>query len=443
METITYENIKVEGIPFQRIKNLSIEHSVNAHGTCHIEGELWQWSAQKIINRVDESFALRITTNAAGQTSRLFYGTIQSIRVEKENDYAILVIDGITSSGRLDTRKESRTFQNKSLTYEKLLNRLLQNRGTVQVTASDKPVGSFVIQYDETDWSFIVRMASRLSVPACINIVSETPQIYIGIPTSGRTILVKGDSFSLAQNGSQRVVSYQYGYLGDTLQLNGKNYRIRSVRASLEDGILSCVYEVGNASSFIVQKVPNTQVSGRMIKGKVKKVEEDRVQVHFYSMDGTYDEESSCWFPYATAYSSKDGSGWYSMPEEDDEVRVFFPSGDEGEAFAAGAIAKHVPENVHDKVWRGVNGKAVLLTAEGLIITCKDQKIFIRLSDENGIEIVSDKNITVTSSANVNVSAGNTIRILAEKEVILGTAESYINIREEGISATGEQIVLV
>jgi len=449
METITYENIKVDGIPFQRIKSLSIKHSVNEHGTCHIEGELWQWNAQDILNRVDESFALQITTSAAGQASRLFYGAVQSIRMEKENDYAILIIDGITSSGRLDTLKGSRTFQNKSLTYEALLNRLLQGRGSVHVTVSDKPVGSFIIKCDETDWSFIVRMASRLSAPACINIVSKSPQIYIGVPPSGRTIRVKGESFSSARDGQvdgsaiQRVVSYQYGYLGDTLQLNGKDYRIRSVKAGLEDGILSCAYEVGSASGFTVPKSANTQVSGRMIKGKVEKVEEDKVQVFFDSVDETYDDGGSCWFPYSTAYSSQDGSGWYSMPEKGDEVRVFFPSGDEGEAFAAGAVAKHVPESVHDKVWRGVNGKEILLTEQGLMITCKDQKIFIRLSDENGIEIVSDKNISVVSSANVSISAGNTISILAEKEVVFGTAESYINIRKEGISATGEQIVLV
>lgn len=448
METITYENIKVDGIPFKKIRCLSIAHAVNAHGVCHIEGELPRQEAAEVVNRADESFALQIGTTAEGQPSRLFYGAIQAIRMEQENDYAVLVIDGITSSGRLDTLKGSKTFQNKSQTYEELLNGLLQERGKVQVMVSDKPVGSFIIKCDETDWSFIVRMASQLSAPACINIISQIPQIYIGIPAASRTVQVDSPSFASAKNvlgggsSAQSVVSYEYAYLGDQLLLNGKNCRIRAVNAKLEDGILTCAYEIGNVASFTVQKSSNAQVSGRMIKGTVKNVEADKVQVFFHSVDDSYDEGGSCWFPYSTAYSSQDGSGWYSMPEEGDEVRVFFPSGNEGEAFAAGAVAKHVRADVRDKAWSGVNGKEILMTKDGLIITCKEQKIYIRLSDEHGIEIISDQNINVTSGANVSISAGDAIKILAEKEVVLGTAESHINIRKEGISATGENIII-
>lgn len=187
----------------------------------------------------------------------------------------------------------------------------------------------------------------------------------------------------------------------------------------------------------------NGSVSGRMLRGIVKKVEADKVQVHFASVDSSYDEGGDCWFPYSTAYSSQDGSGWYSMPAENDEVRVFFPSGDEGEAFAAGAVAKNVRANVKDKAWSGTNGKEILMTADGLVITCKDQKIYIKLSDADGISIISDANINVTSGSNVNISAGDTIKILAENEVVLGTAESHINIRKEGISATGNNIIMI
>ena len=124
------------------------------------------------------------------------------------------------------------------------------------------------------------------------------------------------------------------------------------------------------------------------------------------------------------------------------EVRVFFPSGDEGEAFAAGAVAKHVREKTTDKAWRGINGKEILMTEEGLIITCKDQEIYIDLSDEKGINIVSSRNINVTSGANITLSAGKILKIVAEKEVVLGTAEAHINVRQDGINITGQEIVL-
>lgn len=448
METISFENINVEGLSFQKIKNLSIQHTVNTHGTCHVEGVMWQWDAEQMLKRADEHSALQITTTAAGQKRRLFYGAIQSVQVEKENDYAIMVIDGITSSGRLDTRKENRTFQKTTQTYKDLISQLLAERGTVQITVSDKQVGSFIIQCDETDWEFIVRMASQLGAPACINIVSETPQIYIGIPPAQGVVSVDtafvGAGKEILDTGGaiQQISTYEYAYLGQKLQLNGKGYYIRSVQADLVDGLLECRYCISAPTGFQVPKIANRQASGRMIKGEVKKVEKDKVQVHFSSLGESYDDGGDWMFPYATAYSSQDGSGWYSMPAEGDEVRVFFPSGDEGEAFAAGAVAKHVREKTTDKAWRGINGKEILMTEEGLIITCKDQEIYIDLSDEKGINIVSSRNINVTSGANITLSAGKILKIVAEKEVVLGTAEAHINVRQDGINITGQEIVL-
>ncbi|MGN0161108.1 MAG: phage baseplate assembly protein V [Lachnospiraceae bacterium] len=449
MDTITFENIKVDGIPFSRIRNLTIQHSVNAHGICHIEGEINQQAAEEIIQRVDESFALQLTTGVEGQPSRLFYGAVSKIRMEKENSYAVIILDGITSSGRIDSKRASSTFQNTSQTYGQLLNGMLSGRGSVQVMTSDKPVGTFIMKCDETDWEFVVRMASRLGAPACINIISQKPQIYIGIPPVSKEIAVDTVSFGVEKdvllNGSaaQTIKSYEYAYLGDAVRLNGKSYRVKSVKAELVDGLLECSYGCSTQSGFIMPKMENTQASGRMMRGIVQKVEADRVQVFFNSMDSSYDNGGDWWFPYSTAYSSQDGSGWYSMPSEGDEVRVFFPSGNEGEAFAAGAVAKHVRADVKDKAWSGVNGKEILMTKDGLIITCKNQKIYIKLSDESGIEIISDQNINVTSGTNVNIAAGDTIKIIAENEVVIGTAESHLNMRKEGISATGNNIIVV
>lgn len=449
METITHENIYVEGIPFSRIHVLWITHQVNAHGRCHIEGEIDEQEAKDIVQRMDESFELQVTTTADGQPSRLFYGVFDKIHMEEGNSYATLVLDGITTSKKLDVVKDSRTFQNTSQTYGQLLNTLIQGQGTVQMMVSDKAVGALIMKCDETEWEFIIRMASQLAAPACVNIISRMPQIYIGIPPASKTVTVDTISYgsdnkiNSGGEASSSVNIYEYAYLGDEVSFQGKNYRIKSVYAEMKEGILECTYQFTVPTGFQVPRVANRQASGRMMKGIVKAVEADKVQVHLNSVDASYDEGGNWWFPYSTAYSSKDGSGWYSMPSEGDEVRVFFPSGNEGDAFAAGAVAKNVRADVTDKAWSGVNGKEILMTKDGLIITCKEQKIYIKLSDENGIQIISDQNINITSGANINISAGDTVKVIAENEVIIGTAESHLNLRKEGISATAENIVIV
>lgn len=51
--------------------------------------------------------------------------------------------------------------------------------------------------------------------------------------------------------------------------------------------------------------------------------------------------------------------------------------------------------------------------------------------------------LLLVEAAYVICLAGDTIKILAENEVVLGTAQSHINIRKEGISATGDNIIMI
>ena len=40
MSTITYENLQVAGIPYEKILDLSISHEPNAHGCARIKGRI-------------------------------------------------------------------------------------------------------------------------------------------------------------------------------------------------------------------------------------------------------------------------------------------------------------------------------------------------------------------------------------------------------------------
>ena len=77
-----------------------------------------------------------------------------------------------------------------------------------------------------------------------------------------------------------------------------------------------------------------------------------------------------------------------------------------------------------------------------LFRSCKDGKIFINLTDEKGIEIISDMDINITSGTKVNVQAGEEVKVVAKNEIIVGTASSYLDIRNEGIIASAKKIIV-
>lgn len=461
MSTITYQNIKVQGVPFTQLMGVEIANAPNQHGIAKIEGLIPYTEAVKFSQRVDETFAIDITTSAEGQPSQLFYGLVTKLTHEKQNDFAFVTIEAKTTSVVLDVAPDNKTFQRTSMTYGQLLSQLIDGRGTVTVTATDKPIGAFIIQCNETDWQFMIRMASSLGAPICTNITAKKPYVYVGPPPASKTRNIKTveyysaksildyNSFSATQSNAMAddfagdtLTSFDYAYIGDQLNLNGKTLYVKSVQASLRDGNLVCKYGVGLKTSFISPAITNTQASGKIMTGIVKGVQKDKVQVFFNSIDASYDGGGDWWFPYSTAYSSQDGSGWYSMPAEGDEVRVFFPSSSEKDAFAASSVQKTPGAKVTDKIWSGPNGKKILLTEEGVMIIGKEGKLFIGLTDESGIEIISDKNITITSACNVNIQAGDTVNLLAENHILLGTQSAYVDIRKEGITMTAENIIL-
>lgn len=530
METITYTNITVSGFPFQKITSLSIRHMVNQHAVAFLVGELDPKSAQDCVKRTDESTIVEITTKAEGQPARLFCGCVSNLALSNETEYSRVELCLSSTSCKLDVKAKNKTYQNTSKTYGQILSANLGEIADLHIMVSDRAIGSLLMQYNETDWGFASRMASRLGAPIVTNITSVRPQIYIGMPPASRTRQVDATSFQsgsdsgayqaasgsgqamLQDFGEEKVHSYGYAYLGDMVSLNGRKSLVKGVCAELYDGIVVVSLSLlasaqGNGRS--IQRVPaaslsydsnraptvsdsyagtqttptasvssggstqtapaapasssgntaaaqgggssagiavpaegNAQASGKMLKGRVQGISGDKVQVHLTDIDPDgFDAGGTWWFPYSTAYSSSDGSGWYCMPEQGDEVRVFFPSDNEADAFAASSVCVSPPGNPKDKSWKAPNGKQILMTEDGLYIICNEEKIFINLTLKEGIQIESDKAITVSSDAMVSIS-GSDVQVIAEKSIMIGTAGACLSLTEDAATLSASNVFI-
>ncbi len=515
METISHLNLMVEGFPFTKIISLVITHEPNRHGLAEIVGEIPADAEKDTLGRLDESTMVAIKTGAEGQPVILFHGCVLGASLQQDNAYSRVVLKLSSTSRLIDITKKNKTYQNTTLTHSRILEKNIQDKADLHMMVSDRAIGSLLMQYGETDWEFALRMAARLGAPLITNLSSVRPQIYLGMPPSGRTIsedslffTSSGETAGGATGGdfmTRKVQSYAYGYLGDTLSFNGSSYRIKTVRASLTDGILQMEYGLmvagaagssggsghggtGNStggagsiaedmgdgfggagnnglggggtgggggsapgatgspsaggSSLAPSDTGNTQACGKMMKGTVQAVSGDRVQVFLHSVDQEYDAGGTWWFPYSTAYSSSDGSGWYCMPEVGDEVLVFFPSGNEGEAFAASSVCASPPSNPRNKSWKAPGGKEILLTDEGMYIIGKGGKIYINLTDEKGIEIHSDKDITISSEANVKINSSREVNIVAKNQVVIGTEDAYLDITKDSATLAAAQVLI-
>lgn len=475
METITYQNLKVDGTPITRITALTIMHAVNTHGEVMLEGEATPENASRFVQRADETTKITISTTAKGQPQILFCGIVQNAQVDKQESYARLKITLRSTSYLLDTEKQNKSFQNTGSTHEEVIKKTYSGRADLKMEVSDKPIGSLIMQYNETPWEFTGRMAAVFEAPVIAGLMTPKPEITVGVPKSVMTYTVKAVEYDSAANsgGCTKITSDQYAFVGDKISYDGQTRRVKQIYASMEKGVLKSTAYLADETNFSkpMRKVEmrtmtggsalstpsyrsvepsggasyqtsNAQVSGKMFTGIVQAVKKDKVQVHLTDIDGEYDGGGNYWFPYSTAYSSSDGSGFYCMPAEGDTVRVFFPSGSEGDAFAASSVNVSPLDNPKHKKWRSPAGKEILLTEEGLFITCKENKIFINLTDEDGITISSEKDVSICSKSNVVVMANKQMVVQADNNILLSTAESYIDMKEDSIEIGAKNVTI-
>ena len=467
LEVISHLNISVALFPFTKILNVKIEHGPNVFGQCIIIGEMEHESADEIAQRTDESSETEVVTTASGQPARLFCGIVKNVSVNHQNEYARVTVVLEGTCKKLDIQTHQRSFQNTMATYGDLIRKSISGEGTTEITVTDKQTGALIVQYDETNWDFCIRMASQLGAPIFSDLQAEEPHLYIGLPPSDQIKDLSTAVFQMAKstlgNGVQLgkiavsedtsnagVKSYCYTFVGNFVKVGSSFYAVKSVSAEMRGGILEMNYgllPIGNEApspgsttdvrGLAVPAGTNQNCSGKMLTGKVKNVSGSKVQVQF-SFDSEF--SGNHWFEYSTAYSSSDQSGWYCMPEIDDTVRVFFPSGDEGQAFAASSTPRFTGKDPTDKVWMA-HGKCIQLTKSGIKISCDGEEAYIDLSPTEGIVISSKRDLLVHAAGEVLVQA-TTINLAADERISLGTDRAFIDITKGTITLLGNEVVV-
>lgn len=458
METITYLNIKVEGVPYTKILSLHIQNAINGYGSAYIEGEIDSEKGNAYVQRLTSDTIVKITTTADGQPPILFMGVVAGSSVSQETDYTLLKLQLFATAHKLNYKKKNQSFQNAADTYTNVITKALDGMADLQMNVSDKAIGSLIMRYNETSWEFAQRMASTFGAPISANVNTEKPLLTVGMPKTGKTYNVSDakigfSSESQTSYGGTVVTSAQYVYLGDKICVGNKTETVQEYESSLDYGILTtkiCLMSKDNENKIasgtndspVQRPITNVAASGKMFTGVVQAVQKDKVQVHLTSIDAEYDAGGTHWFPYSTAYSSSDGSGFYCMPAVGDTVRVFFPSDNEADAFAASSVNVSPLDDPLHKKWRSPAGKEILFTPEGLLISCKDDKIFIDLTDEEGVKICSGKDITINAQNNLTLYAKKTLKMQAENKVLLSSGESYIDMSKDLIEMGANQVLI-
>lgn len=428
--------------PFEFIDYIAMEgnQGFGKHGTFKVIGHIAAEKEQEYLNLVaDQTWVHVDAVTYDGTIKNVFKGIIWNADIEKVGETCVLTLNLITGSRLMDTLRHIRSFQDVGITYAAMMDTVTEvypNNRYSMTMGQGSTIPGLVLQYNETDWEFARRLASHFGTDIYPDSAYEGVKIYFGEPDSGGASEVNTNEYSIVKRNNE---SYSYTvrlrelyHLGEWLSFNGMKVWISEIHTELAGSELYHTYRLVQPNVIRVKEKYNDRCVGASLTGTVIAVEKDKVQVEL-EKDENKEGAGKRWFSYATPYSSSDGTGWYCMPEIGDRIRLRIPSDHEAEAYVINSVHMESSngaerQNPDYKSIMNKQGKEILLTPKSLIMT-NNAGMSIEILDDEGIRIISDKDITMEAADSIAITSANSkLELFAKDQLTLQQGNTQMNL---------------
>ena len=433
--------IQVSPFNFLSIMEYHSSLSLNEHGIATIKGFIKSDKEKQYLQLMSENVWTEIfKSDDNGGTSMLFCGIALEGRIKTYGDIKELTLKVITGSYLMDNGEHIRSFENEDETNGQVLKYLTSNYTDSNVVVNSKydiKLGRYLCQYKETDWQLVKRIASNCSAVIIPNYMNKGVRYFFGLPDQVGCKAINDNEYIIKKDDGTTcyTVKRQEMYnLGERLYFQGRKGIVTKIRGEMEGNELYHYYELTEESGIRSKQIYNEKLVGVSLKATVVGVETDKVQLVI--LEDEYRTNVKKGYPYATVYSSPDGTGWYCMPEQGDSVRLYFPSYIEDEAFVMNAMhveSSNASERINPDYKSIMNkyGKEILITPSSLVFT-NNAGMTVELSDNKGVLIVSDKQIEIKSEDEITLmSTQGKIDMAAQKEIILQQGNTSMVLSEK------------
>ena len=174
-------DVRAEGpFAFLGLNAMRIDAGVNDHGRMSLSGFIRQEDMPER-NLCGET----VTVWGSDEKRPLFSGVVSGVSVTETGGLCEASVECRSFTALLDQAPYSRSFQNTERRYRDLLEEAgkrfgAENRIVVTAPEAKKRTGVPVIQYHETDWEFLKRMAGRLHTVIVPEITWPLAQVSVG-----------------------------------------------------------------------------------------------------------------------------------------------------------------------------------------------------------------------------------------------------------------------
>ncbi|KNY30468.1 contractile injection system protein, VgrG/Pvc8 family [Pseudobacteroides cellulosolvens] len=431
--TIAYGNVKIKS-PYEikTILNLRMEKSINDHAKIYISGIISDENKAKYVEQATIKDVIEVTqTDDNSATTKLFKGIVTEIQIKAARGVYYIDIVGASSTFNMDIKLKRRSFQDKNMAYTDLVKKVIADYpgDSIDIAAKGKKLEKFIIQYDETDWAFLRRMASHFNTGLVADHLSDKPKFWFGIPEGGSKGNLEEFNYSvsrrvedyrqLSENRVEGIDTADFTYfevetdkilsIGDTVSFNNITLYVYRSSSYIKSSVLRHLYYLAPKKGLTQDLLLNDNACNKAVEGKVIEVKEDNVRVHL-DIDKEQPKDKAFWFPYSTTHTSEGNTGWYCMPELDDKVKLYFPTNKEEEGVIVDSVRRRIKggdkiQKPDEKYFRTKFKKENKFTEKELAFSAKDDKVLISMHEDKGIEILCDSELKIKSENDLIINA--------------------------------------
>ena len=223
--------------------------------------------------------------NGASNDKIFLNGIIDDIKLSEIKTGSLVVeITCISKSIILDRIPRYRSFQDPSLTYSAITEEINKNYGAngekiISVGEDMKEVPRMTIQYNETDWEYLKRLASYTGQP----VIPYYDKVLVGflknqaVQTPDTTYSQYGKS-KKNKRTMYKITGTEVYPVSAPIKLKTRNraggeetendYYVIESRIYNEGNILKCEYTLGKQTDYFVDPIPHEKIRGAVIEAR-------------------------------------------------------------------------------------------------------------------------------------------------------------------------------
>ena len=427
---IRVDEIRIKcNFPIGQLESLSVKECMGTHTVAEIAAGI-EVGSLDIDGQEFNSQPLVIDAVQDGEVITLFSGVISRIGIEEEDLYETIHIKAYSLSWLMDLEKKSKSYQG-----ETSICRLMQKIGgehsfSYLCHAEDEATQEPFIQYQETDWEFLVRLSTHLQAPFYVASDYEGRGIYSGFQKHRKPFKLnvlnakwrmdaerlKSMNFDMGKAVYYEVISGRVLHLGQSVQYNNEILWPFEANMVLQHGVLYCTYKLAGTDYYTISACCNPHMKGVSLTGTVLERKDETIKIHL-DIDEEQDISSAHYYPWLPEH----GNMVYCMPEEGSRVRLAVTGEDERKAIGINCVRQNgeicqetqTPDN---RWFSTAENEKLTLQPSFMELSGGNGRSKLSFQDSEGNCLRSSENILIQARGNI-VMQGTKVEMSAPSEI--------------------------